>query len=517
MPSSQVDIPFRKGYCLSVQSLSPTRGGLNILSGNDIAIHVSIRDNEKALVLNSWINGAWGPEERPVGFPFDINQEIFVSVKAGADGFYISAGIVGGQATFTYKYAYRLPETKALERIYLDYDNLKALAILPSDSELIGQSTSIIQSEIEGSIDFRGKFAGNEAKTPYSESRANGIESGTEHVYLEFSDIDSYKFYEVNVDGVEVIIRYGRIGTPGQTSRTTYATPEKARIAARKKINEKLKKGYVEARMGDRLPRPPRSLDIAQFTRLAWKPIVTEGDSSLLSSKFSGKPWLAKDEPWPSCPVCGQCMQLFFQLNLNELPEPVRQEFGTGLLQLFYCVRDDGACEGGAEVPVVSYGDSSAYISENVLIRLVQPNGEASTAPIPLPESDYFPPKTIADWEQLEDYPEALDEIVALIYGWDRVNDQALKYELLERLGFSDYEDYDEHCLTYNKDKLAGYPRWVQGMGYPGCPICREPMRQVFQLGSDDNLPYQFGDGGIAHVLQCKTHKEQLVLTWACS
>jgi hypothetical protein len=120
------------------------------------------------------------------------------------------------------------------------------------------------------------------------------------------------------------------------------------------------------------------------------------------------------------------------------------------------------------------------------------------------------------DWQQLEDYPDDPDEIVALIYGWDRVNDEALEYELLERLGFSTYEDYEEHCLTYDKDKLAGYPCWVQGIEYPGCPICCEPMRQVFQLGSDNNLPYEFGDGGIAHVLQCKTHKEQLVLNWAC-
>lgn len=47
-------------------------------------------------------------------------------------------------------------------------------------------------------------------------------------------------------------LSYGRIGTSGQTSRTTYATPEKAKTAARKKINEKLKKEYVSAIVGDR-------------------------------------------------------------------------------------------------------------------------------------------------------------------------------------------------------------------------------------------------------------------------
>jgi predicted DNA-binding WGR domain protein/uncharacterized protein YwqG len=494
---SHVYIPYRKGYSVKIRSFHP-QVSLHICSGNDIAIKVDISSYARTLVLSSSINGTLEPEEKSTGFPFDTNQEIFVSVGAGADGFYISAGIVGEQATFTYKYAYRLPETKALYRIDLyDYGKLKDFTILLNDSELMGQST---QFELESSDEL---------------SLTNGVESqsGAEPAYLEFTDIDSYKFYEVNVDSAEVIICYGRIGTSGQTSRTTYATPEKARIAACKKLNEKLKKGYVPAVIGQRPPRPPRSLDIAQFIRLAWKPIVTEGDSSLLSSKFSGKPWLAKDESWPTCPLCDRFMQLFFQLNLNELPEPVRQEFGTGLLQIFYCC--NWGCEGHVESAVVSYG-RGADINKNVLIRLVQPNSEASTIPIPLALEDYFPAKTIVDWQQLEDYPDAPDEIVALIYGWEQVNDEALEDEVVERLGFYDLEDYCEHRLTYNKDKLAGYPRWVQGMEYPGCPICREPMRQVFQLGCDDNLPYNFGDGGIAHVLQCKTHKDQLVLNWAC-
>ncbi|HBL10742.1 MAG TPA: molybdate metabolism regulator, partial [Cyanobacteria bacterium UBA11162] len=89
--------------------------------------------------------------------------------------------------------------------------------------------------------------------------------------------------------------------------------------------------------------------------------------------------------------------------------------------------------------------------------------------------------------------------------------------EIVERLGFYDLEDYCEHRLTYEGDKLAGYPLWVQGMEYSGCPICHEPMRQVFQLVSEDNLPYMFGDVGIGHVLQCQTHKEQLAFIWACS
>ncbi|MBE9229074.1 WGR domain-containing protein [Phormidium sp. LEGE 05292] len=67
-------------------------------------------------------------------------------------------------------------------------------------------------------------------------------------VYLELSDDHSHKFYEVTVNAFDVIIRYGRIGTIGQTNRSTYSNLQKAQAEAHKKINEKLKKGYVRVR-----------------------------------------------------------------------------------------------------------------------------------------------------------------------------------------------------------------------------------------------------------------------------
>ncbi|MBE9052474.1 DUF1963 domain-containing protein [Nostocales cyanobacterium LEGE 11386] len=81
-----------------------------------------------------------------------------------------------------------------------------------------------------------------------------------EPVYLELSDGQSHKFYEVTVNGTEVNIRYGRNGTTGQSTNSTYATPEKAQAQAIKKINEKLKKGYVQvSSLGDR-PTPSEQM-----------------------------------------------------------------------------------------------------------------------------------------------------------------------------------------------------------------------------------------------------------------
>ena len=61
-------------------------------------------------------------------------------------------------------------------------------------------------------------------------------------------------------------------------------------------------------------------LAIQAYKREAWKAIIIDGDGDLTASKFAGKPWLAKDEQWPKCPHCQNPLELFVQLNLNQLP-----------------------------------------------------------------------------------------------------------------------------------------------------------------------------------------------------
>lgn len=77
-----------------------------------------------------------------------------------------------------------------------------------------------------------------------------------EKIYLELSeDTGSHKFYEVNIDGVNVEIRYGRIGTDGQKQSLSFADEATALKEANKKVNEKVKKGYERAVMGVRKKR----------------------------------------------------------------------------------------------------------------------------------------------------------------------------------------------------------------------------------------------------------------------
>ncbi|WP_200816857.1 WGR domain-containing protein [Planktothrix sp. PCC 11201] len=409
---------------------------------------------------------------------------------------------------------------------------------------LDGRQVRLIKSGYGGNLlsDELREFDSEEAAEEYYHSTIRGEDPYyapghiNEPIYLELSDDKSHKFYEVTVNGLTVTFGYGRIGTTGQTEKSTYGSPRKAQAAAQKKINEKLKKGYVLFPKGKpsrskstEVPLPaqmvkessnddsPNSdLDITQFVRPAWKPIVTEGDGDRLASKFSGRPWLAIDETWPGCPCCAEPLQLFVQLNLSQLPEPVREEFGTGLLQMFHCMSDK--CGFEVEEGTIYYG-RVPFLIKNIKIRLVQPVGMGSTPPLPQIGGEdygtYLPAKTITEWLEIEDYPDP-DELVALVSGWERLGENDLWDAVVERLGLDDLDDYDQLYPTDESDKLGGYPRWVQGLECPGCPVCQAPMRQVFQLASEQNLNYAFGDLGIAHILQCKTHKDQFAFVWAC-
>jgi predicted DNA-binding WGR domain protein len=76
--------------------------------------------------------------------------------------------------------------------------------------------------------------------------------------YLELSEDSgtAHKFYEVIVAGTQVSVRFGRIGEQGQTKVSSFATEEKARAAATKKVGEKVRKGYAPAVLGARGRRP---------------------------------------------------------------------------------------------------------------------------------------------------------------------------------------------------------------------------------------------------------------------
>ena len=67
--------------------------------------------------------------------------------------------------------------------------------------------------------------------------------------YFEYKDAKSKKFWEVSVSGKKVNIRYGKLGTDGQTSVKELSTPAEAKAHAEKQAAGKVKKGYKEAKV----------------------------------------------------------------------------------------------------------------------------------------------------------------------------------------------------------------------------------------------------------------------------
>jgi DNA ligase 1 len=63
---------------------------------------------------------------------------------------------------------------------------------------------------------------------------------------LQFSEGNSQKFWQISLNGSEVTVQFGKIGTTGQRQTKSFADAAQAREHAAEKISEKLRKGYVE-------------------------------------------------------------------------------------------------------------------------------------------------------------------------------------------------------------------------------------------------------------------------------
>ncbi|WP_375765017.1 DUF4132 domain-containing protein [Archangium gephyra] len=67
---------------------------------------------------------------------------------------------------------------------------------------------------------------------------------------FEFVEGSSKKFWEIELQGTEFTVRWGRIGTDGQTQQKSFASTTKAQAEHDKLIAEKQKKGYSEVEGG---------------------------------------------------------------------------------------------------------------------------------------------------------------------------------------------------------------------------------------------------------------------------
>jgi DNA ligase-1 len=65
--------------------------------------------------------------------------------------------------------------------------------------------------------------------------------------HFELVEGSSSKFWEISTSGTDVTVRFGKLGTQGQTQTKTFGDAAAAQKHAEKLIGEKVKKGYQEA------------------------------------------------------------------------------------------------------------------------------------------------------------------------------------------------------------------------------------------------------------------------------
>jgi hypothetical protein len=227
---------------------------------------------------------------------------------------------------------------------------------------------------------------------------------------------------------------------------------------------------------------------LKEFERPAWIPQVRFNAGEVTSSKLGGTAWISESEAWPCCPVCSSPMELFLQLNSNDLPAELADRF-SGLLQVFLCVTDGystGTCGLGYE------GFSKAS-----MLRICNPDGPPRYQRPPF--ADAFIEGVIESLRPHVDLP-SLQELVAL--GIELSDSQ-------ERLMINQSERF-----ALAGDKLGGWPDWPQNLDYIACPRCARRMDVIFQIDSGCALPHCFMDGGMAWVSQCKDHPDVIALNW---
>lgn len=244
---------------------------------------------------------------------------------------------------------------------------------------------------------------------------------------------------------------------------------------------------------------------IAKYRRDVWIPQTQAGLAAGKNSWFGGSTKVSDSDDWPVCADCGEDMALMLQLDAADIPEECSHINKGELLQFFYCSQEDG-CEtwepfsGCHEVRVVGEHRSSLTPSEDV---------------VP------FPVTAIHSWSKVEDFPN-WEEMESLGLEITVSEENLTKTIVSQEFGVkisglpTDWHLDDIVGRPYDRDKLGGWPSWIQGVEYPLCPSCHSTMEFIFQIDSDDNIPILFGDVGRGHITRCPKHPNVLTFGWAC-
>ncbi|WP_052351769.1 DUF1963 domain-containing protein [Deinococcus pimensis] len=321
--------------------------------------------------------------------------------------------------------------------------------------------------------------------------------------YLELSSGREHKFYELTLDGPTLRVRYGRIGTDGQTQHKTYPTEDAALRDAEKKLTEKRRKGYTDAIMGEREKQkvtPPRITLPAVLKpyrariEATLKPAISleraEGPTSPWSSKIGGVPYRELGQPWPTTRE-GLTLAFLAQLNFAELPH-LHDFPSEGLAQFFLLDDDQMGCDFGEGGTL----DEQPQDTFRVIFHptVTQDNSKLDPA-VPEREWDCLPHDPSVEvplrGELADDVISAQDRLFDDLVGIDFLDET--ETDDGESLGDARYYAYAE--VTSLTSKVGGHANFTQNDPRG----TEDPHVLLFQLDSEPDLGVMWGDTGIAN------------------
>jgi DNA ligase-1 len=103
-----------------------------------------------------------------------------------------------------------------------------------------------LRNDLQAAVPTTNQSTRRAAAKPAKSKPPEPTEITTMTRHFEFVEGSSGKFWEINQAGNDVTVRFGKIGTSGQTQTKSFDGAAAAQKHAEKLIGEKTRKGYVE-------------------------------------------------------------------------------------------------------------------------------------------------------------------------------------------------------------------------------------------------------------------------------
>ncbi len=210
-----------------------------------------------------------------------------------------------------------------------------------------------------------------------------------------------------------------------------------------------------------------------------------------VSSYFGGRPYIEDGESWPECKECHQAMEFVFQMNLQELPQPISKELQNFEFDLFafYVCR---ACEYWPP-----FYELRTYRSDSKKIS------KLTTRPRLFPRFNIEMKSKLSlpDWDGID---ELSDEIPSL----SEESNSEEPWELFEVCSERLVQQSDPPENWFGV--VGGYPNWIQGDETPICNKCGKSMKLFFELGNVEEANLTWMDFLSAiYLFYCPEHFEE--------